>query len=67
MKCAKQEELDIIKYLRFRSFRPCLCSQTYMSLNAIAKFFNRSVAYISKKCKDIVVEDKQQSGLSSSN
>ena len=45
-KYSKEEEYKIIKYLRFRNYPPSLCKKTFMSLQAIGKFFNKSVAYI---------------------
>ena len=46
MKYIKQTEEEIIKYLRFRCFRPNTCKHTYMSYKNIANFLDKSVSYV---------------------
>ena len=59
MKYAKKDELEMIKYLRFRKNSPSKCKQTFMSYKDIAKFLNKSIQYVHNRCKQIIQEDKQ--------
>ena len=65
MKYTKQEEHDMIKYFRFRNYKPSKTQKTYMTYKSIAKFLNRSTSFVQNKCKQIIVEDKADKELPS--
>ena len=49
----KEEEVQMVKFLRFRKEDPQSSKQTYMALSDIAKFLNKSTAYVGKICKGL--------------
>ena len=53
MKYAKSDEIEIIKYLRFRKENPYITDQTFMTFNSIAKFLNRSHSHIQRICNEL--------------
>ena len=53
LKFTKEEELTLIKYLRFRHQNPEECKYTFMALKDIAKHLGRSVAHVASVCKKI--------------
>ena len=57
MKYPKQQEFQMIRYLRWRQFPPSTSQYTYMALSSIAKFLNRSLSYVAKCCKEIKERD----------
>lgn len=46
MKYPKDQELKMIQFLRFRRCSPAKCTKTFMPLISIAKFLNKSTAYV---------------------
>ena len=50
----------MVKYLRFRNYDPYLSKQTYMPMIQIAKFLNKSTAYVGLMCKKIIADAKPQ-------
>ena len=53
MKYKKEDEIKMIKYFRFRNTDPQTTKYTYMPIVSIAKFLNKSVAYVSTICKKL--------------
>ena len=58
MKYNKETAYKIVKFLRFRSFDPWTSPTTYMPLNSIAKFLNRSTSYVQTVCSKIIADSK---------
>ena len=58
MKYPKDEELKMIEYLRFRRCSPSKSSITFMPLEAIAKFLDKSATYVRKKCQKLILFDR---------
>ena len=40
----------MIKYLRFRKTDPAISKHTYMTIDSIAKFLDKSYQYVWKRC-----------------
>ena len=53
LKYTKEEDIKMIKYLRFRNHDPATSKYTFMSLGAIGKLLNKSISYVSKRCKEL--------------
>ena len=72
MKYPKDVELKMIQFLRFRRCGPAKCSRTFMPLNAIAKYLNKSAAYVHHKCQKLIRDERgndlrrKESGLGKS-
>ena len=62
IKNTKEDELTIIRFLRFRNLNPNVHRFTFMALKDIAKHLGRSVAYVSTMCKRIKDEYKNLEG-----
>ena len=58
MKYKVEDEVKMIKYLRFRQFNPGTHKNTYMSLQSIAKLLNKSTSYVHTVCKKIIAKSK---------
>lgn len=60
MKYNKNTQYSMIKFLRYRNQAPAECRRTYMSLQAIAKFLNCSMAQVHRRCKEIIADAKAE-------
>ena len=49
----KENEVKIVKYLRYRKDNPSTTNKTYMKLDSIARFINRSYSYVYRICMDL--------------
>ena len=58
MKYNNEDEVKIVRYLRFRNNDPKNSLNTYMPLAPIAKFLNKSTYYIRMICKNLKHEVK---------
>ena len=47
----------MVEYLRFRKRNPKTCQLTFMTLKSIAKFLNRSTAYVQSLCQMLIAGD----------
>ena len=50
MKYTKFDELKMVKFLRFRNYDPIHSNYTYMTIKTIAKFLDKSEAYVQNLC-----------------
>ena len=53
MKYSKFDEMQMVKFLRFRNKVPSEARKTYMTIKAIAKFLNKSEQYVWKICQKL--------------
>ena len=49
----KNEEYEMIKFLRYRKEDPRSSRVTYMALKSVAKFLDKSTAYVHKVCREL--------------
>ena len=57
LKYTKEDEEQIIKFLRFRGEAPAASEYTYMALKDIAKHLGKSVSYVHAVCEKLKEED----------
>ena len=53
VKYPKDQEIEMVKIFRFRKQPHPGRNRTYMPLKDIAKFLNKSIAHVSKICKEL--------------
>jgi hypothetical protein len=51
MKYAKEEAVEVVRFLRYRLDDPAMAKRTYMGTKAIGKFINRSESYVKLICE----------------
>ena len=56
VKYSKMEEFKMVKFLRFWNQDPNQHRFTYMSLQAIAKYLSKSIAYVARIVKKIRIQ-----------
>ena len=59
IKFPKEDEVKMVKFLRYRTADPAKTKLTYMALKDIAKFIGKSVQYVHKVCKELAKESKK--------
>ena len=67
MKYDKEDEFKIVKFLRFRCTTLGMNYKTYMPLKHIAKFINKSIAYVFRICKKIVNDSNYSTKINNKN
>ena len=53
MKYMKEDEVNMVKFLRYRTHDPTSCHHTYMPMKTIAKFLNKSISHVFRICQHL--------------